>query len=857
MKPGRSASMDELLANRRWVRTLAHRMATDPHTADDLAQETWLAALQKPPPDRRNPRGWLQRVLRRRAVDNTRSTLSRRRREARVARPDEAPADDVVERAELQTIVTRTVLTLEEPYRTTVLLRFFDEYSIDEIARLMNVPAATVRTRLRRAVEQLRARLDRRLGDRALLIAPLSFHDLGWLSPVARAAGWLQGVWMMTKANFAWAGLVAVLIGSGAVWWALEATNDARPGAYDGGVDGAPDVASLPAGLEGSSRAKAPGDAPSANATRVAGPVEPPPPIVGRRAVVQGRVLNERDRLVREGTVSLRTSETGWHLVPISSEGVFCFYPSSNGELRMPKRGEPYLSVCTPGYATHEFRVDGEDGGRLPGNWTTSTDLELRVTRRAPRVLHFEWDTGEPVDGVFVDYFGETRALPRTNRAGRVVLPSGAGSKIGLCWSENERKRPFWRTVAIEDRIRVPSDVTTRYDGQLVGPDGMPRGQVYVRAGHRGAWTDARGAFTLRGAGTDRPALVGMGPGWTEAPLHLDGRSMDGTDRWVMRELPEPNVRLRLPDLPETLSDLTFLGVMDGAPIELTRARPSVSLQLLRTVHMFDASGGARRTVPASHYLSGTWTTGAGRTHDIHWRFELPEGDGVHELVVPLRTVDGAAWDGVLLDLAIRYVDGTAPQSVQVEFAEREVLPGQPQVQLLQTDVDWRVYRSERTFLGKVRADEKGRFRLWMPKTEKTFCLWVSAPLMQGVFGLYELGAEQRRLDVTIQFDAFRHVVGRLYEPNGHAVPHPKLSAAYVPDDGSEVKPAWSVVSNADGAFLLPSAGKALRLFYVEERLDDGGVMTRYHRPLPVELPPTMSKRVVHHVVVPWLRRKD
>jgi protocatechuate 3,4-dioxygenase beta subunit len=73
--------------------------------------------------------------------------------------------------------VVDAVLALDEPYRSTITLRYFDELSPQEIARQLGVPVRTVKTRLRRALEQLQGRLDRvHGGDRGawcLALLPL------------------------------------------------------------------------------------------------------------------------------------------------------------------------------------------------------------------------------------------------------------------------------------------------------------------------------------------------------------------------------------------------------------------------------------------------------------------------------------------------------------------------------------------------------------------------------------------------------------------------------------------------------------------------------------------------------------
>lgn len=50
----------------------------------------------------------------------------------------------------------RAVMALPAKYRAAVHLYYFEGYSSDEIARLLDIPAATVRTRLARARERLK-----------------------------------------------------------------------------------------------------------------------------------------------------------------------------------------------------------------------------------------------------------------------------------------------------------------------------------------------------------------------------------------------------------------------------------------------------------------------------------------------------------------------------------------------------------------------------------------------------------------------------------------------------------------------------------------------------------------------------
>jgi RNA polymerase sigma-70 factor (ECF subfamily) len=159
----RSIPVETLLADAGWVRRLAARLVADPGTADELAQQTLVAAWRRPPAEGTDPRRWLARVLRNFARQKGRSETARAARERSTARGPVAP-DDLLERAELAQRLARHVLELDEPYRTTVLRRFFDGWSAEEIARADGTNPSTVRTRLERALARLRERLEREHG---------------------------------------------------------------------------------------------------------------------------------------------------------------------------------------------------------------------------------------------------------------------------------------------------------------------------------------------------------------------------------------------------------------------------------------------------------------------------------------------------------------------------------------------------------------------------------------------------------------------------------------------------------------------------------------------------------------------
>lgn len=206
---------DELLAHQGWMRRLARGLVSREDEADDVVQETWLAAWRH----RRRGRGfnaaWLGRVVRNRAAEGHRREEVRRR--SGWETPEPAPsAEEIVTRLDEHRMVVDAVLGLEEPYRSTVLLRYFHDLTPARIADVEGVPAATVRSRLKRGLERVRARLDAAHGGdgRAWCAALLRFVD--GRSPAAATAV-VGGAWIMSAASKAIVAAVVVLAAT-AVW---------------------------------------------------------------------------------------------------------------------------------------------------------------------------------------------------------------------------------------------------------------------------------------------------------------------------------------------------------------------------------------------------------------------------------------------------------------------------------------------------------------------------------------------------------------------------------------------------------------------------------------------------------------
>lgn len=161
-----------------WLRRLAFALVSDEHTAEDLAQDTVLAALERPRPAGVPLRAWLRGIARRRAVRRHRDLGRQQDRERQAARPELSDTDDLAERAETAERLLGVVRGLDEPLRSTLLLRFMEGRTPKDIATIQSAPVDTVRWRLRRGLQETRTRLqesdDRGWEAWSLSLAPLA-----------------------------------------------------------------------------------------------------------------------------------------------------------------------------------------------------------------------------------------------------------------------------------------------------------------------------------------------------------------------------------------------------------------------------------------------------------------------------------------------------------------------------------------------------------------------------------------------------------------------------------------------------------------------------------------------------------
>ena len=151
----------EALPHMRSLYGTAYRMTRNAHDAEDLVQETFLRAYRAF--DRFTPgtniRAWLYTILHRVRTDAfRRAGRSPQHGGAGRARARRCPPpQDALARGGED--LERALAALPEVFRTAVILRDVEDFSYEEIARILAVPIGTVMSRIHRGRALLRQAL--------------------------------------------------------------------------------------------------------------------------------------------------------------------------------------------------------------------------------------------------------------------------------------------------------------------------------------------------------------------------------------------------------------------------------------------------------------------------------------------------------------------------------------------------------------------------------------------------------------------------------------------------------------------------------------------------------------------------
>jgi RNA polymerase sigma-70 factor (ECF subfamily) len=526
-----------LLAQSGWVRGLAQNLVQDPAGAEDVVQDTMLAALASPPQrvdDVRSLRAWLSRVATNLANLTTRRSARRRSREEVVARPEAvSSAAEAVEQAGQLRLVVDAVLELDEPYRSTVLLRYFDGLTTEQIAERTAATPVTVRKRLSRGIERLRRRLDEGSdGNRRQWIAAMlpfvrrSFPRIP--RPEQVIPPWLVGIRLaaLTLGLLTVAGLSALV----AVTLRSQASGEvAAPIATE------PEVAQ-------SKRTPVPAsdfviwDLPyeaveRATPVRIEPGIEPEPelpedqsrPMPAPPRRVAGRVVDLEGyglpglALVAEGAEGEVLARTG-------RGGHFAFEAASAG-------ADFVLTARAPGFATLRTSAVRAEAA---SHW--DREHVLVAERSLDLVGEVLDEYGAPLEGAELSVVvpDETYlALSLPIRRSQQVEKAGRSDELGAFRIEGvvahaaieletrfegylEDRRPIMSAAGgpFTIRLRRPALPQRRLEGIVVLPSGRPASGAEVRLGRATVRTSPSGRFSLPHAPGVTGTLVAHVDGW-------------------------------------------------------------------------------------------------------------------------------------------------------------------------------------------------------------------------------------------------------------------------------------------------------------------------------------------------------
>lgn len=152
---------------------LALSIVQDPAAANEVTQETFIAALRslRTYKEKSSLKAWLYTIAlntsrshlrRQKAFDKLRTTLTSILRMDSQRQP--TPEDAVIQ-SEKEKVIWKALNELDEKHRTVVVLRYFQDLPIAEIAEILSTSEGTIHSRLHTARDRLRITLTSLHGD--------------------------------------------------------------------------------------------------------------------------------------------------------------------------------------------------------------------------------------------------------------------------------------------------------------------------------------------------------------------------------------------------------------------------------------------------------------------------------------------------------------------------------------------------------------------------------------------------------------------------------------------------------------------------------------------------------------------
>jgi RNA polymerase sigma-70 factor (ECF subfamily) len=150
------------------VFSIAHRIVRDPSLAEEVAQDVFFQLYGALPSlaSEEHVVHWLRRVTVHRAIDEARRRLRRPQDHAAVSFADPGVAESMAAAQEtdpwMAERLQQKIASLPIVPRTVIVLRYQEELGPEQIAELLGMPLATVKSHLQRALKVLRARMQQR-----------------------------------------------------------------------------------------------------------------------------------------------------------------------------------------------------------------------------------------------------------------------------------------------------------------------------------------------------------------------------------------------------------------------------------------------------------------------------------------------------------------------------------------------------------------------------------------------------------------------------------------------------------------------------------------------------------------------
>ena len=148
---------DELLRRCRPMLSAFFRRRTT-ENVDELVQRTLVACISANFEGRSSFKSFLLGIARNQFLMSLRSNRPRERQASVSTFPEDSPSQLVASKEELR-ILSAALNATSPPFREVLKMFYWDDLSVEEIARTLDVPAGTVKSRLGRGRSMIKARI--------------------------------------------------------------------------------------------------------------------------------------------------------------------------------------------------------------------------------------------------------------------------------------------------------------------------------------------------------------------------------------------------------------------------------------------------------------------------------------------------------------------------------------------------------------------------------------------------------------------------------------------------------------------------------------------------------------------------